>query len=130
MNKIKLIIVTMLSALGLGLFYTPALVQVGAQAANNINCGIDGNLNKDCDIAVTDDGTLTRTVQGVIRLFQVIVGLIAVFMIIFGGLKYITSGGNDNSVKGAKNTLLYAVIGLVIVLIAEGIVRFVLNRFQ
>ena len=48
-------------------------------------------------------------------------------MIIFGGFRYITSGGNDNNVSSAKNTILYAVIGLVIVALSQFIVRFVLN---
>jgi hypothetical protein len=49
-------------------------------------------------------------------------------MIIFGGLRYITSGGNDSSVTGAKNTILYAIIGLIIVALAQVLVRFTLNK--
>ena len=46
--------------------------------------------------------------------------------VIIGGLKYITSGGDSGNVTGAKNTILYAVIGLIIVVLAQVIVRFVL----
>ena len=56
------------------------------------------------------------------------VGIVAVVMIIIGGLRYITSGGNDTNVASAKNTLLYAIIGLIIVSLAQLIVRFVLNK--
>ena len=49
-------------------------------------------------------------------------------MIIVGGFKYITSGGNDGNVSTAKNTILYAVIGLVIVALAQIIVRYVLGK--
>ena len=49
-------------------------------------------------------------------------------MIIWGGFKYITSGGAQDKVKGAKDTLLYAIIGLIIVALAQVIVRFVLSN--
>jgi hypothetical protein len=49
-------------------------------------------------------------------------------MIVFGGFKYITSGGDSNNVSGAKNTIIYAIIGLVIVALAQLIVHFVLNQ--
>jgi hypothetical protein len=49
-------------------------------------------------------------------------------MIIIGGLKYITSGGDSSNVTGAKNTILYAVVGLVVVAMAQFIVRFVLTK--
>ncbi|MBX4197632.1 hypothetical protein KW801_03715 [Candidatus Saccharibacteria bacterium] len=48
-------------------------------------------------------------------------------MIIVGGFRYITSGGNPESTKSARNTILYAIIGLVVVALAQLIARFVLN---
>lgn len=64
----------------------------------------------------------------IINIFSVIVGIIAVIMIIVAGLRYITSGGKQESVTSAKNTILYAVIGLVIVALAQIIVKFVLTK--
>jgi hypothetical protein len=49
-------------------------------------------------------------------------------MIIYAGFRYVSSGGNDDAVKGAKNTILYAIIGLVIVALAQIIVHFVLAK--
>jgi hypothetical protein len=49
-------------------------------------------------------------------------------MIIVGGLRYITSGGNDTSITSAKNTILYAIIGLIIVALAQVLVRFTLSK--
>jgi hypothetical protein len=46
-----------------------------------------------------------------------------------GGLKYITSQGDPNATATAKNTILYAAIGLVVVALAQVIVRFVIGRF-
>lgn len=63
----------------------------------------------------------------VVNIISVIVGLVAVVMIIVNGLKFITSSGDSNAVSSAKRGLVYAVIGLVIVALAQFIVRFVLN---
>ena len=65
--------------------------------------------------------------KGLINIFSAIIGIVAVLMIIFGGFRYITSGGNDTSVTSAKNTILYAIIGLIIVALAQLLVHFVLR---
>lgn len=67
-------------------------------------------------------------VHRMINLFSAVVGIVAVVMIIIGGLRYITSGGSDASVTSAKNTLLYAIIGLVIVALAQIIVGVTLSK--
>lgn len=72
--------------------------------------------------------SVQSTIKLIVNILSLIVGVIAVIMIIIGGLKYITSGGDANSVSSAKNTILYAIIGLVIVALAQVIVRFVLNK--
>lgn len=55
------------------------------------------------------------------------VGAISVIMLIWGGLRYITSGGDSKKITNAKNTILYAIIGLVIAVLAFAIINFVLN---
>ncbi len=59
---------------------------------------------------------------------SIIVGVAAVIMIIVGGLKYITSSGDSASTNSAKNTVLYAIVGLIIVALAQIIVRVVVHR--
>jgi hypothetical protein len=66
--------------------------------------------------------------QTSILIFQVIVGVISVFVLITAGLSYITSGGDTSKTKTAKDRILYAVIGLVVVALSQVIVAFVLNR--
>lgn len=56
-----------------------------------------------------------------------IVGIIAVIMLITGGIKYVVSGGDAKKVTDAKNTILYAIIGLVICVLAFAIVNFVIT---
>jgi hypothetical protein len=63
----------------------------------------------------------------VVNYFSILIGVVAVIMIIVGGFRYITSGGDSGKVGSAKNTLIYAIIGLVIVALAQIIVHFVLS---
>ena len=72
--------------------------------------------------------TVESVIATVINILSIIVGVIAVIMIIIGDLRYITSGGDSNNTKGAKDTILYAIIGLVVVAMAQVIVKFVLNK--
>lgn len=69
-------------------------------------------------------GLITRATQ----IITIIVGVASVIMIIIGGFRYIISTGDPNATKGAKDTILYAVIGLAIALVAQALVLFVLRR--
>ncbi|HTE57400.1 MAG TPA: hypothetical protein VK694_01540 [Verrucomicrobiae bacterium] len=81
------------------------------------------------DTAVGEAGeSVNSIIATVINIFSVVVGVVAVVMIIIGGFRYITSGGDSSNVTGAKNTILFAVVGLIIVALAQIIVRFVLAR--
>lgn len=64
----------------------------------------------------------------IISLLSMVIGVVAIIMIIVGGLKYVLSNGDANSINSAKNTILYAIIGLVISVIAQGIITFVIKR--
>jgi len=74
------------------------------------------------------DSTVNGIISTVINLFSVIVGVIAVVMIIYAGLRYITSGGDSAKITSAKNTIVYAIIGLIVVALAQFIVKFVLSK--
>ncbi|HEV7951892.1 MAG TPA: pilin [Candidatus Saccharimonadales bacterium] len=58
------------------------------------------------------------------------IGAISVIMIIIGGLRYVVSGGDSSNITAAKNTILYAVVGLVVALLAYAIINFVLTSFS
>lgn len=107
-------------------------VTVGAQGIQDGLCkGV--NLSTSAANGECADGTVaTDRVNGlvklIINLFSIVVGVVSVIMIIVGGLKYITSNGDSNNVTSAKNTILYAIIGLVVVALAQFIVQFVLAK--
>lgn len=110
-----------------------ATVGVASVSAQNINknlcAGAELDVNGDCDEAVSDETgqNVSDLIVTAINLFSLVIGVISVIMIMVGGVKYITSQGSSDSVTGAKNTILYAVIGLIVVALAQLIVRFVLG---
>lgn len=139
-NKIRTALVGIAAVLTLTLV---PLVMVGhAAAVNNLSIGNcvsqgtngDGSLTGDCaGYDPTDTGTangtnLTDVIKLVVNVISIIVGVVAVIMIIWGGMKYITSGGESGKITSAKNTIIYALIGLVIVALAQFIVKFVLAK--
>jgi hypothetical protein len=132
-QKIKRALLTLATGT---LLFAPALSPVAVRAAEpDINQGLCQGANlkveEDCNIDTTsEEGTnkINNIITTVINLFSLVVGVVAVIMIIIGGLKYITSGGDSGNITGAKNTILYAVIGLVVVALAQFIVKFVLGR--
>lgn len=73
---------------------------------------------------VGPEGILTTVIQIIV----LITGIASVIMIMIGGFKYIVSAGESSSVNSAKNTILYAIIGLVVSLLSQAIVSFVLRR--
>lgn len=70
---------------------------------------------------------LTSTVKKIVDFIIGLIGIVAVFMVIFGGFQYTTSQGDAGKVKKAKDTILYGIVGLVVALLAFGIVNFVLK---
>lgn len=126
----------------MGLVVAPAgLAASGsAFAATSVSQNIDNNICKgvelnpdatsaDCATEDADTGFVT-IISRIINIFSIVVGAISVIMIIIGGFRYIISGGDSGGVTGAKNTILYAIVGLVIVLFSQIIVRFVLSNLN
>ncbi len=116
----------MIAALVLGL--GSALVPVPAGAISVFGqCG--GNSASDiCKATKTDNAT--TMIKNVVNTLLVVIGIIAVIMIVIGGIRYTLSGGDAASTKSARDTILYAVVGLVIAMMAYAIVNFVVSRFN
>jgi hypothetical protein len=96
---------------------------------NNISAGVNDATNSSSSNCgtTTISGGIKSIAVSVVNILSIIVGIVAVIMIIYGGFRYITSGGESGSVSSAKNTLLFAIVGLVIVALAQIIVRWVLG---
>jgi hypothetical protein len=119
-----------------GLVAAPLALPVAAyadatsQIQNGLACGSDLKTTTDgtCDTSDSSGLNLPKVMKTIINIFSVIVGFVAVIMIIIGGIRYITSGGDSSNISGAKNTIVYAIIGLIIVALAQVLVHFVLNN--
>ena len=66
--------------------------------------------------------------KNVVNILLFIIGAVSVIMLIYGGIRYTTSGGNANSVTAAKNTIMYSIIGLVVAILAFAVVQFVVTQ--
>lgn len=96
-------------------------------APGNAVCSGAGLAGSDCNGA-TGANQINKVVAFVINLISIVIGIAAVIMIILGGAKFITSGGDPSKVAGAKASVMYAIIGLVIVAAAQLIVHYVLSN--
>lgn len=105
---------------------------VTGQIQNGLCAGADLNLNNVNNPSGSCNSGGLQRINNIIRHFvnvlSAIVGVVAVIMIIIGGFRYITSGGNDTSITSAKNTILYAIVGLIVVALAQVLVHFVLRN--
>jgi len=72
----------------------------------------------------------TGVITLIVNVLLFIVGALSVVMIMVGGLRYVISGGNSSSVTAAKNTIMYAIIGLIVAFLGYAIINFVLNVLQ
>ena len=66
----------------------------------------------------------------VVNVLLFIIGAVSVIMLIYGGIRYTTSGGNANNVTAAKNTIMYSIVGLIIAILAFAVVNFVVKQMM
>jgi len=123
-------IVTMLTLSLSGSWLIPAVASANCAASDNssqgqVLKGIGENGGTDCKDA---QKTVTNFANTIVTIISFVAGIAAVIMIIVSGLKYITSGGDSGKVSSAKNTLIYALIGVVVAVLAQLLVHFVLYR--
>lgn len=69
-------------------------------------------------------------IEGILGTVYFLAGIVAVIVIIIGGIRYVASNGDSGQVQSAKNTVTYAVVGLVVVVAAAAITQFVINGLK
>jgi hypothetical protein len=122
-RTITVVILSAAFAALVSLLSTPA-----AYAAQNLTISQGASSARGVDQATDLFGSagIFTTVSNVM-LF--VVGAISVIMVVIGGLRYVISGGNSGNVTAAKNTILYAIVGLIISIMAYAIINFVISSF-
>ncbi len=124
MKKLQLLIISAFAIIGIGVL--PAVVAVPAFAASPADSIKQGT---DSIGGGESQPTLEQGIKDVVNVLLFVLGAIAVIMIIIGGIRYTTSNGDASSIKGAKDTILYSVVGLVVAILAYAIVNFVIDAF-
>ncbi len=126
-RRIKHIIVAGLLAIGL---FTPLALATSTAQAADIYKGCSGSGASSVICANKDNTDANSAVENIVKILLFVLGIIAVIVIIIGGLRYVVSGGDANAVKGAKDMILYAVVGLIVAIMAYAIVSFVVGSFS
>lgn len=121
MKTIKNLLISLSLIFGMALSLAPA---VGA--VNVLPCdGVDSALCKQ-----EKDDDVPHFIKNLVNTLLFILGAVSVVVIVIAGFYYTTSNGDQALITKAKNTLLYAVVGLVVALLAYAIVNFVILRLS
>lgn len=83
------------------------------------NCG---------DLGVPCSEASQSNLQSILSIVFIVIGALCVVMVVIGGFKYVVSSGNPENTKAAKNTIIYALVGLALAFFATAIVNFVVGH--
>src|SRR5258708_4003338 len=137
LQKLKLKLLPLLALIS---FAFPVVVAPVALADNTVSISnslctgantlqiSNGAATGTCNLQSGSTSRVNSIIRQVINVFSVVVGVVAVIMIIVGGFRYITSGGQAEKITSAKNTHPYGINGLIIVAFSQIIIKFVLNK--
>ena len=120
-TKMKIAGLLIVPALLLGVTLTTGTMDVAAQITAGTGATGQSNAAAGADVKTI--------IKNVVNALLFLIGALSVVMLIWGGIRYTTSAGNQNSVTAAKNTILYAIIGLVVIIFAFAITTFINQRF-
>jgi hypothetical protein len=124
-NKMKSIVITLLTPLIVLIMPLALVVDVSAQA--NLACEGLSASGGSCDPQDNEPG-VENVVETGLNILTFVAGFIAVIMVIIAGVRFITSQGDSGKVAGARSAVIYALIGIVIVALAQSIVFFILRQ--
>ncbi len=130
MHKTK----NLFSSVFLGLMMTfgfSGVAVAATQVQNSICAGgelslVEGDKTKCSETTQGSATSVENLIGDIVNILSIIVGVVAVIMIIYGGFRYVTSSGDSANISTAKNIIIYAIIGLIVAALAQIIVKFVL----
>ncbi len=125
----KLLSLLIIGLTGMSLFLIPATVGAVEDPLNDA-CGGSGAASDSaaCSSRSPVNNPVVSVIVDVIQILLTVIGVVAVIVIMVAGFRYVTSSGDPGTINAAKNTILFAVIGLVIAVSAQIIIAFVLNE--
>jgi hypothetical protein cdiviTM7_00617 len=118
------IVIVICAAFGLATLSTVSLSSnVSAQVSDGIGAATTSEME---GRKIDGDSGL---VKSVVNILLWVIGILSIIMIIFSGIRYVTSAGDASKTKAAQNTLIYSVVGLIVAIMAWAIVDLVVNKF-
>lgn len=125
MKKILYLIISIVS-IGLVTSALPVYAVEVFDQCNGTNVPVDSTI---CNSVNDESGDLPNMLGVIINTLLILIGMVSVVMIVIGGFRYTLSRGEASEIKTAKDIILYAIIGLIVAVMAYAIVNFVLDWF-
>ena len=113
--------------LGVGALSVPVMADNCAKTPTTPLCRAQGGVDNVGGHTGSNGTPLLTRVHNLINLIIYAIGMIAVIMIVLGGIRYTISSGEQSQLKGAKDTIMYAVIGLIVAVVAYAVVGLVVQ---
>ena len=111
-----------------GLALAPMVYAAPSDAATQACAGVTAAAGGSCT-SDSSGSDINKLVNTIINLLSWIIGVLAVIILIFGGFKFVISAGDSGRITSARSTIIYALVGLVVVALAQTIVKFVIGQF-
>ncbi|MFZ2494721.1 MAG: hypothetical protein WAW60_03070 [Candidatus Saccharimonadales bacterium] len=127
LTAFKHISLTAMTVFALSFVVLPATSVAAANFDGGIKEGSNSAQGKDQPGELFGESGVFKTVTNILLY---IVGAISVIMLIIGGIRYVVSGGDQSAVTAAKNTILYAIVGIVVAILAFAAVNFVVESLS
>ncbi|NCU30605.1 hypothetical protein EOL73_02275 [Candidatus Saccharibacteria bacterium] len=108
-------------------FVTPAFVTSVGATDYGIKAGTAATKTEEMPESLFGEDGSEGIFKKVVNIMLFVIGAVAVIMLIYGGVKYVVSGGAQDKVAEAKNTILYAIVGIVVAILAFAVVNFVVT---
>lgn len=128
MKSIKIVLAGILAVpiMAIGISFAGATSQT--VSAVNFNSGAAGGASSAQGASQPSDLFGNGGIfQKITNIALYLIGAISVLMLIYGGIRYTISGGDSKNVTAAKNTILYAIVGIIVAILAFAIVNFVIT---
>jgi len=130
-NKVlSITLISLFAICNIAMLSNLAVVKASS-VSNGLNeaCAAD-NSNPYCVGQGQTNDPVANTIKNVTTIVAVVGGIVAVIFIMISGLRYITSSGDPQKTKSARNTLIYALAGLAVIAVAQAIILLVLSRLK
>lgn len=129
MKRILLATVALFMVLPVVAVAVPGAAYAQTSPQESACVGAGGNwTGGECDMP--GDGSLDGIFETITNVLLFLVGAVSVIMLIIGGFKYVVSGGDSSKTESAKNTILYAIVGIVVAVLAYAAVDFVIEQLD